>query len=574
MFDNKPSTSAERAVAGTDLAPENDGQRYRIHYLPDIYDPDKHPPEDIVKYVVPRERELVIDVPNKQFLEVIHVDYQGKTLKSTLVPWEPRTSEDGTTTEQDWIFGLRGGPLLGEALLSVDYSQRPNIARVDSTIMRPGAAYAKLYLGNDASDNGRIISAQYDKSANMISNKVPTKLAEIVDRTNLEIMTTGPFSVTENEEALKDGTRCTLVFYDEGGNFIPPVQPVMVQHCAYMRDHQIGTKYVTEIELLTPWFTNTVNAEKIIIPVNVLVTAIEFRAVIHYSDGSTSAPMPVNGERFNLYGLNEWRPTWPGQEGEIVLTLKLAANEQHYIAKPGSPDHISRTYSVEAGPVKGAYSPKIYTFPQWDPSISGYRLQHWLLDLDRKTAIDVTAQVKFNEKSEVWRPSAYGVAQSLIFNLNLRDVSSQYESVIFRQYTTIVLYKDINGPGKRFDVSFSQNKPSYEAKFIVAKNAGVATTVNVANGYGNQTDWLKALYWGVEPSFNRFDEEKAPLPTHFYLVHEDGRSWRYPISDWNKNNAINIELQKGKTWFLRWVERQTSGDEKQLAVTGVTVEFP
>ncbi|WP_228493025.1 hypothetical protein, partial [Pseudomonas aeruginosa] len=117
-------------------------------------------------------RELVIDVPNKQFLEVIHVDYQGKTLKSTLVPWEPRTSEDGTTTEQDWIFGLRGGPLLGEALLSVDYSQRPNIARVDSTIMRPGAAYAKLYLGNDASDNGRIISAQYDKSANMISNKV------------------------------------------------------------------------------------------------------------------------------------------------------------------------------------------------------------------------------------------------------------------------------------------------------------------------------------------------------------------------------------------------------------------
>ena len=572
MFDSIPNTAATGAVAGAAISPLNTGERKAFHYIENIFDPDKHPPEDLTKYVVPQENELIFDVTNGVVYRAAYVDWQG-TLKTKMVPWVFTNSNGDATSEQDWIYGLRGGPLAGEALLSVDYSVRPNVARVDSTIMRPGAAYAKVFLGNDASENGKIISAQYDLSANMTSNKVPCKLAEIVDRTNVSIMTTGSFSVTENAEALPDGTRCWLVFYDEGGNFIPPAQPLMVQHSAYMRDHQIGIKYVKEIELVAPWFTNTMSPERLMVPTNVSITAVEFLAVVHYSDGSVSDPFPVNGERFSLYGLNEYRPTWPGQEAEVTLVYKLQPNEQHYLSQPGNPDFKSKVYYVESAAVKGAYSPKIYTFPQWDATIRGYRLQHWLYDLDRKAAVDVSALVKFNDKSEPWRPSAYGVSQNLIFNLNMRDVSALYESVIFVQHTTIVLYKDSITAGKRWDVSFSYDKPFYGAQFATVVNNGANTTFNVSNGYATQAAWLQGLYRAVEPSFNRFDEEEAPNPTHFYMVHEDGRKWLYSIEDWNKTNVIPLELQRGKTWYLRWVVRDSAGKELQLGSTGVVVEF-
>lgn len=569
LFDSKPSTSATRAVAGVALNEANDPQRGRMLYIWDIFDPDKHPPEDVIKYVVPDENRLVFDPDNGVILRVAHVDKEA-TQKSTLVPWKMINGSEDATTEQDWIYGLRGGPMIGEALLAIDYTVRPNVARVDATIMRPGAAYAKVFLGSAAVETA-IISAQYDRGGVMTTNKVPCRLAEIVDRTNVNIMTTGPFSVTLNAEALPDGKRCWLVFYDEGGDYIPSAQPLMVQHTAYMKDHQLGVKYIMSIELISPWFTHTMNPSKLIVPMNVDIPALELRAVVHYSDGSKSDPQPVNGESFSLYGLNEYRPTWPGQTAEINLIYKLKVNERPYLPKPGNPDFFGAIYDLEASAVVGAYSPKIYTYPYWDAAISGWSLRHYLYDLDRKTAIDVTSSVKFNDQSEPWRPTAWGVAQSLIFNLNLKDVSTLNESITFKQYTTIVVHRDVNTAGKRWDVAFSANKPLFGGKFAARVNAGTNTTFNLTNGYANKAAWLAGMYWAVEPSFNRFDEEKAPDPTHFYMVHPiTGRRWLYSVEDWNKDNFIDLELQNGQTWLVQWVARQPSGVEWQLAETGVT----
>ena len=571
MFDQTPNSTAAGAVAGTAISSLNTGQRKTVHYIENIFDPDKHPIDDLNKYVVPQENELVFDVDQGMIYRVAHVDWQA-TLKTTLVPWRMASTDEGATTEQDWIFGLRGGPLMGEALLSVDYSVRPNVARVDSTIMRPGAAYAKLFLGNDASENGKIISAQYDLSLNLLSNKVPTKLAEIVDRTNASIMTTGAFSVTENEEGLPNGARAMLVFYDQGGNFIPPVQPVMTQHCAYMRDHQVGTKYVTEIKLISPWFTNNSDPDRLMVPINIQLLTVELRAAVYYSDGS-SAIWPVNGTKFSIYGLQEHRPSYPGQATDITLVYKLDAGEQHYIAKPGSPKHESRSYALQAGNVVGAYSPKIYSYPQWDTATNGYVLKHWLFDLGRKTRTDVTAFVKLNDQSPPFRPTTYGVSQPMIFNLNLRDVSAVYESVVFIQHTAITLLKDVNGPGKRWDVSFSNDMPVMGGKTLVVKNNGVNTTFNISQGFQTQAEWFTDLYWSVKPSYDSRNEEKAPTPTHFDLMDDTGRKWRFSVSDYNKQNPINIQLQPGKTWFISWIHKSAAGGELQLGLTGLVVEL-
>lgn len=574
MFDKKPQSVAQGAVPATAISTLNTGERKAFHYIGNIFDPDKHPIDDLHKYVVPQENELVFDVEQGMIYRAAHVDWQA-TLKTTLVPWRLTNIDEGNTVEQDWIFGLRGGPMLGEAILSIDFSVRPNVARVDSTIMRPGAAYAKLFLGNDVSENGKVISAQYDKSLNLLNSKVPTKLAEIVDRTNESIMTTGPFSVTENAEGLPDGKRATLVFYDVGGEYIPPAQPVMVQHTAYMRDHQVGIKYVTEIELLSPWFTNTSDKTRLIVPINVQLLAVELRAVVHYSDGSFQE-WPVNGTKFNLYGLQEHRPTWPGQTSEPVLIYRFSADEQPAVAEPGNPDFKKRVYTLQAGDPIGAYTPKIYTYPQWDAAIGGYTLKHWLFDLDRKTRTDVTAFVRFNDQSPAFRPNSYGITQTLIFNLNLRDVAPTYESVIFIQHTDITLFRDVNGPGKRWDVNFSIDMPSFGGKTVVVKNNAAATTFNVSQGITDSRDigtWLTQMYRAIKPSYDPRNEDKAPDPTHFDLMDDTGRKWRFAITDFNKDNPINIELQKGKTWFLSWVNKASSGAELQLGLTGVVVEL-
>lgn len=570
MFDSVPNVGTSRAVPALTPTERNQGERRTVLYIEDVYDPDKHPVADKEKYVVPYENQIVLDVPNGFMLRCTKVDYEGN-LKASFVPWQINNPNDENVVEQDWIFGLKGGPMIGEALLAVDFSVRPNVARVDATIMRPGASYALLYRGTTPDGPGKIISAVYDQGGVMQTNKIPTPLAEIVDRTNLEIKTTGQFSVTENEESLVNGTQCFLAFYDTDGEFIPPGQLVRVQHSAYMKDHRVGIKYIKAIRLLAPWFSNSNMPEKIMVPINVNLLSLELRAEVLYSDGSTSGPLPVNGEKFTLEGLQEHRPTFPGQTSQVVLVYKLGPNEQFYEARPGNPLFERVTYTLEAGNVEGAYSPRLFTYPQWDASLAGYRLQHFLYDLDRKTFVDVSSVVTINEKSPAWRPSQYGVAQSMIFNINLRDVAPTYVSATFIQYTEIVLYRDINTVGKKFDVSFVFDKPTYQALTLTAVNNGAASTANISQGIYKQTDWFNALYWGVYPSYDTFNEDKAPLPTHFYLMHEDSRKWLYPVEDWNKNLPISISMQPGKTWYIVWVSRDGNGNELQLATTGVIV---
>lgn len=571
MFDNTPKSSAANAVAGVAPSQRNRGERRTLLYLEDVYDPDVHPVSEKEKYIVPFENELIADVENGYLLRCAKVDYEGN-LKATMVPWSLNNPTDQNVIDQDWLFGMQGGPMIGEALLSVDFSVRPNVARVDATIMRPGAAYALLYRGPGPSNKGNIISVTYDQGGVMQNNEVPTRLAEIVDRTNLEIMTTGPFSVTENEQSLPNGSQCFLAFYDQGGNFIPPGQLVRTQHSAYMKDHRIGTKYIDTIRLVSPWFSNSNNPEKVIVPINVNLLSLELRAEVVYSDGSTSGLLPVNGGKFRLEGINEHRPTWPGQTSEVVLIYQLGPNEQFYKSRPGNPLFERRIYTLEAGEADGAYSPRLYTYPQWDASLAGYRLQHFMYDLDRKTFVDVSAFVTLNDNSPAWRPSGYGITQSMIFNLNLRDVAPTYVSATFIQHVDISLYRDINTPGKKFDVSFVFNQPTYQALSLkVLTNDGSKSVANVTNGFLDQAAWLNGLYRGVYPSFAIWNEAKAPEPTHFYLMHEDGRKWLFSIADWNKNLPVPVSMQTGKTWYMAWVSRDGQGNELQLAATGVIV---
>lgn len=566
IFNKTPSTVASSQVPATNVSNASNGQRSRFHYIEQIFNPDVHSKDEIQLYVVPNEGELIFDVPNGRIYFASHVDVEGD-YKTTLSPWAFNNVTEEATYDQDTIFGVRGGPLAGEAMLSIDYSVRPNVARVDATIMRPGAAYALVYRGNDVSKNGTIISAQYDTAGNLLSNRVPTVLAALSQLDNRTIFTTGGFSVTANSHELEDGARCTLVFFDEGGNFIPPVQPLMVSQTAYLRDHSVAMKYVKTIELISPWFTDSTNAEKILLPINTVLSSIEFRGKVVYSD-NTFEILPVNGDRFALEGVSEYRPKYPGQTAELVLIYKFSPDEQAYMAEPGSPFHMKQLYTIEATALRGAYSPKLYTVPQWDFANSRYMLKHYLYDLDREIRRDVTQHVSINEQSPVWAGTLYGVEQNMIFNINLRDVSPAYESYIHVQHTTIVLLGNFLVDTAQWRIKYDYTKPAYTA-FKLPYVPGSNYDVDFS-GFESKEALLNALYWPVLPSYITFDETQAPTPTHVLFETLDGNLHQFNLDNWETPYRISSVVNKGYTHNLYWLRSLPGGQMLQLAMTGVT----
>lgn len=568
MFDNKVLPPGAGPISpSNDPQIRNEGDLKRVWYLDQIFNPDIHPLKDIAKYVVPLEGELVHDTANHRILEVSHVDRYA-TWKTTFVNYFLLPEKD--ESDYDLFPSHEYGFLQGELALMVDYSVRPPVARVDSNAVAPNAAYGLVYLGAIVGEKGKIISATYT-GQDFISNKVPVSPVVYDNLENRVIVGADSFSVQLNEAALPNGTRCTLVYYDTAGRPIPPTYPLVVQQCAYLRDHQLDQRYVKSIELVSPWFTNSTKPNTMFVPVNLPLTAVEFRAIVHYNDGS-SEELPVNSYNgnngFSLIGVDQYKPTTPGQVSDaLVLTYAFKEHEQALIAQPGSPRHISVSYEIVATPSQGAYSPRIYTYPYWDPAV-GYKLKHYLTDLDRKYCRDVTDIVTLNEASPVFEGKKMGEEQPMIFNLNMRDVSASYEPWAFIQYTTITLYNPTTSPGRKWDVRHSYSRPPFNNMVLefVPQSGGGALAKFV--GATTVQEFLDKGYWVFEPIYDPRQEVKAPAPTHFDLIKQDNTVVTgIPIASWNNVPTSTLGLNNGGTLYIRWVRRDETGAELQLGVS-------
>jgi hypothetical protein len=571
MFDKIPtSTSTSAMIPATEPTNiRNIGDIKRVYYIDQIFDPDVHPATDIDKYIVPLEGEIVVDTHNRRFYEVSHVD-RNNTWKSTLVVWSPISTD--TTTDYNLFPKSEYGFLQGELALMIDFSARPPVARVDSNATAPNAAYALLYKGDTIGNAGQIISATY--SGNTLINSQITVAPVVYDNVeNLTVQGANSFSVTMNEAELPNGTRCTLVYYDQGGIPIPQTYPVVVQQSGYLRDHQLDKRYVTSIELVAPWFTNSTLPDTMFVPINLALSAVEFRAIVHYNDGA-SVEHPVNSYNgnngFRIDGLDQYKPTAPGQiSDEVVLTYFFAEGEQAMIVQPGAPRHMSNVYQIQATPAEGAYSPRIYTYPYWDPA-SGYKLKHFLTDLDRKYCRDVTDKVTLNNQSPVFAGQKYNEEQSLIFNLNLRDVAAIYEPWSFVQETTVTLYNQATSPTatRMWDVRHSYLKPAFNNLFVEFWPLTGGTNPCRFGGITSTADFLAKGYTAFEPIYDPRQETQAPTPTHFDLIRSDGvTKTAIPIASFGSLPIADMTLIAGQTLFIRWTRREASGSELQLGVS-------
>lgn len=568
MFSTKAtSLTSSAVVASNEPQRPNEGDVKRVWYLDQIYDPDVHAVSDMSKYIIPYEGEIVIDATNNRLLEVTHVD-KNATWKSTMTYFYLTPEKD--TSDYDLYPQQEYGFLQGELALSIDFTVRPPVARVDSNCVAPDAAYALLYKGSLIGTTGTIISASYS-GQDLIDNHIGVTPVVYDNYENKTVMGCNSFSVQQNETALPNGTRCTLVFYDQAGYVIPPTYSVAVQQSGYMRDHQLSKKYVKSIELLSPWFTNSTRPKTMFLAINLVLSSVEFKAKIHYSDGSYEEH-PVNSYNgdsgFTIHGIDQYKPTTPGQVSDaIVLTYTFKESEQAMIAQAGSPDHMSEVYEIVATPSEGAYSPRTYSYPYWDSS-TGWKLKHFLTDLDRKYCWDVTDKVTLNDASPVFQGKTYGSEQNLIFNLNLRDVSASYEPWAMTQEGTITLYNPGTTDGRKWDVRHSYSKPAFSSLEIEYWDIDGGIKSRFAD-ITSTDNFIELGYTAFEPIYDPRTEVGPLTPTHFDIVRVSGESrTAIPIAQWNDIPISDMSLTTGESFFIRWTQRDQTGNELQLGVSG------
>lgn len=553
-------------LPGTGPQLPNAADRHRVLYIWDVYHPDWVKPEDAYKYLVPRENEVILDPENNRVYRCTHVNMESD-LKPTLAPIFG-TGEDKGGLES--IFGLPGG-FQGEAVLGIDYSVRPNRAVIDGQVMCPGAAYALLYRGNVVGAEGEVISVLYGSNRQMISNRIPVKLAALHELTNSEIMVTEPFSVNKNESELPDGSRVTLVWFDHAGNPIPKARTLSVMHTAIMRDHHVGKKYITKVSLIAPWFTNSNDADTLYVPMNTELQSLAFRAQVHYSDGSRSEELPIDGSKIKLFGVNEHKPSTSGQRGTLTLVYDLDKDESMYEAQPGSPNQYRKSFWVLATDFDGAYSPRIYSYPDWQGN--QYRLRHFLTDLNRGFSVEVTEHVRLNELSPAFRPTTYGVEQTLELNLRLSDTVPSFKPLIMRQSITYVLKGPGGDTGSKFSVRYSYDRPSYNDVTLRAVNmADGKQEITFGVAFGNQKEWLDTLYSGLEPGYSVTMENGPLTPTHFQIIASSTKVYEFSLSDWNKKLYLDQQEPQGRMVAIRWIHQTTQGEKLILAISGLTID--
>lgn len=572
IFDGYPNPAVPGSVTPGTMPKRPDEYSFkRDWYLEQVFDPDKHDPTDVwTKYIVPYEGELVKDTKNKRLYMVSYVD--ETTWKSTLVPFEYQNNE-GNSEEYPLYPISEYGMLQGELPLFIDYSVTPPSARVSSLAYQTNPAYAKLFYGNIINEEagGQVISAIYAGNE-MVTDRIPV-VTVMPPGFNVEqdiIKCADTFSVILPKETLKNGVRCTLVYFDENGYPLAPTYSLMVQHSEYLRDHQLSQRFVKSIELLSPWFTNSSTPKTLYLPINLALTSVVFRAKINYSDG-TSDIQPVNsfdGESgFTLHGCDGYRPTTPNQKGSLTLTYKFQEDEEAFIAQPGQPDHMSVNYDLTAVAVDGAYSPRLYIYPYWTPH--GYLLRFFLGDLTRQFMIDVTDHVRLNRTSPAFSGNAYGVQQDLAYNLTLFDVSPSFSNWTFVQHVSITLYNDGNSRLRKWDVINSPTNPAFEnLEILYIPQVSGNQYAKFAGGFTSTEEFLNRAYYSIEPSINTLREDKPIKPTHMKLIRQvTGESIVLPVGSWNNLQMDNFTLSNAETYYIAWIKREDNGNELQLGLS-------
>ena len=515
------------------------------------------------KYV-PKLKDYVVDVDSGEWFVVDALD------ATTLIPHlSPRTtlSQDQQFSNADVILGVGPGSIADTFRVYLNQKVMPHTLTVDSRLhtYTVEAERFTIFRGSNVTGNAKAVSQMYNQANELVGTSVPLVLAE----TTGDNRTVKSFPMCYTTEDIPDGEVVVLIAYSDAGHQVSKVQ-LLVENTEFVPAADASSKYVVNIALESPWIAPS-DPNLLKYPVNVPVNGLSLMGVVSFSDGSKKR-YPVNNTRFSLRGLDNFVASYAGQKFELVLDYKLAPGEVAYGMQTTLAGSVVRTYNAITTNYEGMYSPKLYGYPVWLDAVQGYRLEWWLYDMDRRTAMLVTPYVRINDNSAPFLPTGYGTKQSLGVTINLKDVNPSGLALNHVQAIDIVLRQEGTVRSSNWAIGFMPHQDPLFGEDNHAKSVLVnqnLMTLDITCGETLLVNWLTRLYRLTKPLSDISREVQAPDPTHFSVC---TNSWSvdYPIARWADVLSLNYTIPNSGTVFIKFFIR-TPDTDIQLSMAAMPV---
>lgn len=539
-------------------------RRFSVWHIKEIYQGPNG-----VGIFVPNIDDMVIDW-NNGIYRVTAVDHY-KTNLSYLTKVNMATLGGGID-DSDMAVVTGVGANSNSFRVYVNTETTPHTLAVDSRVIWNGGAnsYIKIFRGTDYSEStGQVISAIVTTNGTITSENIPLVAVIVPSGTNVTQKTAQTAWCTDT---VQDGDIVTIVTYTAAGQ-VTSVDKFVVCTTNYIRSINQTAKYVTNIELITPFLSKT-DARLIECPINMLVQSMNFAAKVTYSDNS-SVISNIDGIKWNLAGLKMFVSSQIGKYDNLMLTYNLAANELAFDATAALPDRkVIREYRIRTVDVDTFYAIKLFVVPVWNASTRKYSLNWYLYNLERQDITDVTAYIEYSTTSPKFVGDKYNSTQNLQVAFNMQSLGQNYSYFRHPQNVAVTLISPATSVGAQryFTIGYGENTlygNTVRALFTADEQNAGKLKLNVSSGYSDTLTWITNVYRPLEPLFYSANEPEAPAPTHARVIIGTGASaWQreIPIAQITADiRNINVSIAQGALVRVELFYRDKEGDH-QLAV--------
>lgn len=456
----------------------------------------------------------------------------------------------------------------GSHRIYFDKSVSPYTLAVDGLLRVHGssASYARIYRGQFI-DPTKIISRRFNNSGVFIGHDIPLELVAFNSHDNYAIKSVPTCSTDQD---LPDGEVCTVVIFDSNSKVLSRTT-CLLEETTFVAQAYAEQKYITQIFLKSAFITDT-TANNIAYPVNLPTQAFNPIGVVQYNDGS-QIEYPVDGDKFSLYGLDQFVSTIIGHRIPLVLKYRMDANESGLASVQTDHHYITRPYSMVVSSPNTSYNAKLYVYPEWVDAVNGYRLTGYLTNLDRNIMLEVTNYLSLASNSPSFNPTGYGLTQRLMFSIDLANVSGVFNHFQHIQTVDIILRAPAADAAIQNIWEAASQVPSpgsyYGTNLRAITDPATRKKLSIGNNIATVDDFLTKVYNPTNPLFNPTTETSAPKPTHMEVSHL-GESVVVPMTDYTApiqfTNEI-LHLRNIQVVFMR----QTPQGFLKLAMAVMTV---
>lgn len=514
----------------------------------------------------PNVDDLVWDY-TRGLLRCVSVDFE--TGLSTLVPWSMTNVVDNTDTT-DLVIG--GNSTTDDTYrVYVNTDKLPYAFSFDARFKLYGGAASYVKLFKDGDVETAAISAIFNSAGVQTSENIPLEPVVIPNTTVSAIKTPKLGHLTEKVE---NGDVLNVVVYSSSG----AVQGIFRVVCVisnFVRTIDSAKRLITNIELITPYLSAS-DDRVVEYPANMTVDSSALRARVTYNDGSTQS-YAVDGRKFSLFGTEGYLTSIPGQSLPVVLNYVLAEDEySNLIKEVGNRRFITKEYTLKTVKVDNLYSVKMFVVPEWVSNEARWRLRYYLYNLERDLVTDVTSFIEYGVNSNAFNGSGqmFGVTQSLTVAFNLDKLGGSYSYYRHVQNFNITIHQagDIKSASSYYTLAYDVDSIVGTVSVASLSVTGTRRRIDISNGYTNIDEWLARAYYGSEPLYYAYAEQKAPKPSHVKLYVGDSfireitiDSVLTPIDD------MPSSVVQGATVRLEFVGNYNS-TRSELACIGVIVK--